>query len=140
MMIIDYADYIDLHKATLKIISSLTTLTALIIKITWRIVFYHDYADYADALTTLTKLTTLIFNSTWKIISSLTTLTTLLWKATIDNTFITDYVDIQKWKIVMTDYVDNPVLHITVTYTGIFSRNFSVVLHVSLAGMYVYFG
>ena len=92
--------------------------------------FYHDYAD---ALTTMTKLTTLIFNSKWKIISSLTTLTTLLWKATINNTLITDYVDIQKWKIVIIDYVDYPVLHITVTYAGIFSRNFIVVLHASLA-------
>ena len=38
-----------------------------------------------------------------------------------------------KWKIVITDYVDYPVLQITITYTGIFSRNFSVVLHASLA-------
>ena len=33
MIIIDYADHIDLHKTTLKIISSLTKLTAQIIKI-----------------------------------------------------------------------------------------------------------
>ena len=59
MMIIDYAGDNDLHKTTLKIISSLTTLTALIIKITWKIVLswlrwlrwyivYSDYAVYAD--------------------------------------------------------------------------------------------
>ena len=47
-----------LRKTTLKVISSLATLTALIIKITWKIVFswlhwqrwyvfYSDYADYA---------------------------------------------------------------------------------------------
>ena len=58
-MIIDYADYIDLHKTTLKIISSLITLTALIINITWTIVLswlcwlrwcidYSDKADYTD--------------------------------------------------------------------------------------------
>ena len=38
-----------------------------------------------------------------------------------------------KQKIVITDYVDYPVLHITIKYTGIFSRIFSVVLHASLA-------
>ena len=43
------------------------------------------------------------------------------------------YVDIQKWKIVIIDYVDYPVLYKTVTYRGIFSRNFSVVLHASFA-------
>ena len=56
MMIIDYADYIDLRKTTLKIISSLTTLAALIIQITWRIVLSWlqwlrwciDYPEKAD--------------------------------------------------------------------------------------------
>ena len=38
-----------------------------------------------------------------------------------------------KWKIVITDYIDYPVLHITIKYTGFFSRKFSVVLHASLA-------
>ena len=38
-----------------------------------------------------------------------------------------------KWKIVITDYIDYPVLHITTTNTSIFSRNFSVVLDASLA-------
>ena len=38
-----------------------------------------------------------------------------------------------KWKIGITDFVDYPVLHITIKYTGIFSRIFSVVLHASLA-------
>ena len=32
-----------------------------------------------------------------------------------------------KKEIVITDYVDYPVLHITITYTGIFFRKFSVV-------------
>ena len=38
-----------------------------------------------------------------------------------------------KREIVITDCVDYPVLHITITYTGIFSGNFSVVLHASIA-------
>ena len=38
-----------------------------------------------------------------------------------------------KRKIVITDYVDYLVLQITITYTGIFSKNFSVVLHASPA-------
>ena len=42
-----------------------------------------------------------------------------------------------KWKIVITDCGDYPVPHITITYTGIFSRNFSVVLHASLTTYYV---
>ena len=131
-MIIDYADYIDLHKTTLKIISSLTTLTALIIKITWRIVLswlrwlrwcidYSDKADYTD-IQLYVKNNFIIGYTNYGV-----------WKATIDNTFITDYADIQKWKIVITDYDDYPVLNITVTYTGIFFRNFCVVLHASLA-------
>ena len=37
-----------------------------------------------------------------------------------------------KREIVITDYVDYPVLHLTNTYTGIFSRMLSVVLHASL--------
>ena len=45
----------------------MTTLTALIIKITEKL-FYYDYTDYADTLSTLTMPTTLIFNTTCKII------------------------------------------------------------------------
>ena len=37
-----------------------------------------------------------------------------------------------KQEIVITDYVEYPALHLTVTYTGIFFRKFSVVLHASL--------
>ena len=37
-----------------------------------------------------------------------------------------------KREIVITDYVDYTVLHLTITYTGIFSRKFSVLLHASL--------
>ena len=37
--------------------------------------------------------------------------------------------------MVITDYVDYPVLHLTITYTGIFSRELSVVLHASLTEM-----
>ena len=37
-----------------------------------------------------------------------------------------------KRKIAITDYVDYPVLHTTITYTGIFFRNFSVALDASL--------
>ena len=36
-------------------------------------------------------------------------------------------------EIVITDYVDYLVLHVTIRYTGIFSRKFSVVLYASLA-------
>ena len=68
----------------------------------------------------------------------------------VKNNFIIDYTDYverllliihssmttfifkRKREIVITDYVDYPALHITVTYTGIFSRKFNVVLHVSL--------
>ena len=42
-----------------------------------------------------------------------------------------------KGKIAITDYVDHPVLPITITYTGIFFRNSSVVLHASLAKLIV---
>ena len=34
-----------------------------------------------------------------------------------------------KWKIVITYYIDCPVLHTTIKFTGSFSRNFSPVLH-----------
>ena len=40
-----------------------------------------------------------------------------------------------KREIVITDYVDYPVLHLTISYTGIFSRKLSVVLHASLTEM-----
>ena len=43
----------------------------------------------------------------------------------------------RKREIVITDYVDYPVLHITITYTGIFSRKFNVVLHASLTGFFL---
>ena len=92
--------------------------------------FIIDYADYVYILTTLT---TLIFNTTWKIVSSLITLTTLLWRATTDNkSSLTTLIFNSNWKIVINDYFDNPLLYITVTCTGILSRNFSVVLHASL--------
>ena len=144
--ITDYADYTDFRDySTQKIISPVITLITLIFMNTWGTNFQYcviknddrwlrwlhwftqdyiknnfiiDYADCTDALITLTKLTTLILNCMWKIISSLTTLTMLLWKTIIDNTFITDYADIQKRKIVITDYVDYPVPHITVTSPG----------------------
>ena len=66
-----------------------------------------DYAIYTD------------FRDYIKIISSHSSMTTLIFKS--------------KWKIGITDFVDYPVLHITIKYTGIFSRIFSVVLHASLA-------
>ena len=144
--ITDYADYTDFRDySTQKIISPVITLITLIFMNTWGTNFQYcviknddrwlrwlqwftqdyiknnfiiDYADCTDALITLTKLATLIFSCIWKIISSLTTLTTLLWNTIIDNTFITDYADIQKRKIVITDYVDYPVPHITVTSPG----------------------
>ena len=50
---------------------------------------------------------------------------------------ITTLILKSKCKIVVTDCGDYPVLHITITYTGIFSRNFSVVLHASLTTYYV---
>ena len=50
----------------------------------------------------------------------------------IINSSMTTLIFKRKPEIVITDYVDYPVLHITITYTGIFSRKFSVVLHASL--------
>ena len=90
----DYADYTDLQDY-IKKNSSLTTLTTLIIKITWKsalsfiqlttliywlhwIRWYIDYADYADILTTPT---TLIYWLRW-----------LRWY--IDYTDYADYTDI----------------------------------------------
>ena len=83
----------QISKMTLKIISSLTTLTAMTIKITWKIVlhwlrclrWYIDYADYAD-IQICVKNNFIIDYTHY----------TLLGKATIGNTFIDDYVDIQE--------------------------------------------
>ena len=41
-------------------------------------------------------------------------------------------ITLSKGEIVITDYRDYPVLDIAITYTGIFSRKFSVALHASL--------
>ena len=112
-------------------ISSLATLTALIIKNTWKIVLswlrwlrwyivYSDYADYAD-------IQLYVKNSF--IIDYTDYVERLLL---IMHSSMTTFIFKRKREIVITDYVDYPALHITVTYTGIFSRKFNVVLHVSL--------
>ena len=148
--IIDYADYTDYqdHLKICFIIDSadyadiLTPLTTLIYWLRW-LRWHIDYADYADILTTLT---TLIYWLRWYIGYTDYADIQLYMK----NNFIIDYTDyavmkgyywqnIHQWLpwysrvIVITDYVDYPVLHITIKSVGIFFRNFGVVLHVSLA-------
>ena len=151
--IIDYAHYThyqDHPKICFIIYSAdytdiLTTLTTLIYWLHW-LRKYIDYTDYADILTTLS---TLIYWLRW-----------LRWytdygdyadiQLYMKNNFIIDYTDyavmkgyywqnIHQWLrwysrvIVITDYVDYPVLHITIKTVGIFFRNFGVALHASLA-------
>ena len=65
-----------------------------------------------NIISLLTTLITLIFETTLKMFSSLTTLTTLIFKTL--------------WKILITDYAEYPILHVTI----VFFRKFSVVLHV----------
>ena len=105
--------YIKISNTTLKIISSLSTLTTLIYCLPW-LRWYSTLREKQihhrlHWLRCYKKLLLIIHSS----------MTTLIFRC--------------KRKIVITDYVDYPVLHKTITCAGIFSRKFSVVLHASLA-------
>ena len=152
---IDYTDYADilttlrwLHWYTdyTDCADILTTLTTLIYWLRW----YIDYTDYADILTTLTTLIYWLHWLRWYIDYADYADIQLYMK----NNFIIDYTDyavmkgyywwnIHQWLrwysrvIVITDYVDYPVLHVTIKTLAIFFRNFGVVLHPSLAAFFV---
>ena len=83
------------------------------------------------------SVTALITKTTWKIVLLLTTLTTLIltirekkfhhrlhcqrWYGRlllIMHSSLATLILKSKWKIVITDYIDSPDLHITITYTG----------------------
>ena len=131
---IDHTDYAHI----------LTTLSTLIYWLRW-LHWYIDYADYADILTTLTTLIDWLHWLRWYIEDADYADIQLYMK----KNFIIDYTDYAVMKgycwqnshqwlrwysrvIVITDYVDYPVLHITIKTVGVYFRNFGVVLHASL--------
>ena len=93
---------------------------------------YIDYTDYADILTTLTTQINWLHWLCWYIeYADYAVMKGYYWQ------------NIHQWLrwysrvIVITDYVDYPVLHVTIKTLAIFFRNFGVVLHPSLAAFFV---
>ena len=129
----DYADYADFQEYVRNIFPRLcdqirwswTTLTALIFYITWKIVL--SWLRWLRWLRWYSTLQEKWFHHRLHPVRCYERLLLIIHSS------MTAFILKGKWKIVITYYIDYPVLHTTITYTGSFSRNFSPVLNAWLA-------